>query len=65
MLGEAEMHSEAAFAWSKVMSRVTFILKGQKEEGEDHRFQWIFPLAAGCVLGWAKMLPGLLAGAPQ
>lgn len=39
MLGEAEMHSEAAFAWSKVMSRVTFILKGQKEEGEDHHFQ--------------------------
>lgn len=35
MLGEAEMHSEALFPWLKVMSHVTFILKGQKEQGED------------------------------
>lgn len=35
ILGEAEMHSEALFAWSKVMSCATFIPKGQKEEGED------------------------------
>lgn len=30
MLGEAEMHSEALFPWLKVMSHVTFILKGQR-----------------------------------
>lgn len=51
MLGEAEMHSEALFSWLKVMSHVTFILKGQKEKGQDSCSWWISPLAAGCVLG--------------
>jgi len=35
MLSEAERDSEAAFAWSKVMFHVTFILKGWLEEDED------------------------------
>lgn len=51
MLGEAETLSEAASAWSKGMSHVTFTLKGQKEEDEDSCSLWIFPLAAGCVMG--------------
>lgn len=35
MSKEAEMHLEDAFAWSKVVSHVTFILKRQKKEGEN------------------------------
>lgn len=52
MSGEAEMHSEALFAWSKVMSHVTFILKGQKGEGEDCSSRWISPLASAVSWCW-------------
>lgn len=55
MSGEAEMNSEALFAWSKVMSHVTFILKGQKEEGEDSCSWWISPLAA--AVSWGRDAP--------